>query len=403
MRDILNNIRQVGQSVCTTSEERWQQAGADIEEVIIGNGQENISLPVFGSGVKSAELIGTPEIIERDVGQNCTIHHYEVITANDYLRHVKVIVPAKDLLEESVFTIHMDTPYLTGEEGHNERIALKLCEGTGQPVVMVGPEELPEYKSALYLVKNLGKLATDSSSISLAQSAEDSVAILDVMFEKMADQKIEMSRDVVVVGESRAAMMAGAKHRPAAKRDIRNRYYDLTDPCFPDGAFNSKMRLARSALFIPSELLHMVPVGINLASNGELCKEKKTIPTRAQYFGAAILGTAPALLNGEAGKFPGAIPLGTPVHMTSFRSNPVSYPDRWRELYGHTSYAGVNLKGAHLGLGYSSVLNHEIERINKLVYARQNAGNFKYINYRHVHLLDDQRYLDKHEHALTAA
>ncbi len=391
MIDLLGQIRDCGEKIIPDPQTRWDRGGATMQTRIIEDGRE-ISQPVFDSYVVAIDLIQHKDV-DFKTDKTSRVYHYEVVTTNGYLRHVKVILPPAEVLEAAEFTIHMDTPYLTGEAGHNQRIGTRFSQKTNQPVVIVGPEEFPEHTSGLYIAKNLGKVATDASGISLAQSAEDSTAIL----EQITTIHPELSRDIIVVGESRAAMMAPAKHHAAKDRDLHNRYYDITDPCLPVHVLDSPLHLARLAMFLPAEAIHASPVGVDLALHGELSRERGTIPSRAQYLGAAILA-APAFANGEAGLLPKYLPSSAPVHLANFRSNPIAHHNIWRKLYAHTQFAGVNLKGAHLGLGYDSVVEHVIERINNFIAEKQIAGKFEYMQLSQVHLRDDQRNLGRSEH-----
>ena len=70
-----------------------------------------------------------------------------------------------------------------------------------------------------------------------------------------------------------------------------------------------------------------------------------------------------------------------------------------RELYAHTQFAGVNLKGAHLGLVYSSVQRHVIERINRFIAEYNRVGQTQLdMDLYRVHLTDDQSKIGSNEH-----
>ena len=397
MFELSRKIQDVAKMAIPDPEDSWERGNADMKTIQTKDGH-NIEVPVFDSSIDTVSYVGC-ESVEQEDGSELKIHHYEVVTESGYMRHVKVLLPSPVELDEAECTIHMDTPYFTGEKGHNERVAAHLTYNTKQPTVLVGPEEIPEHSSGLYIVKNLAKVATDTSSISLAQTAADSVAILDAMMELHP----ELPRDVIVVGESRAAMLAPAKHEAAKKLGINNKYYDITDPCQPEHVFTSVKHVINLARFLPTELIHAAPVGADMLVHGSLKKERKTVPMRAQYFGAAVLGTAPALLNGEAGRLPYMLPDDIPVHLASFKSNPIAYHEKWREMYADSLFAGVNLHGAHLGLAYSSVLEHLEVRIKRYVYERKVSGKDEYIDYRRVHLKDDKKYLGPNEHMLDVA
>ncbi len=271
---------------------------------------------------------------------------------------------------------------------------------THQPVILVGPENIQKHTDGVYVIKNLGAVATETSQISLALAAQDSMQIAA----EIAGIH-ELSRLFVQVGESRAAMLAPAKELHAPGLDIQNIYYDLTDPCVPENLRNDPVRnLVRLAEFLPNEFLHTLPVGVDLLRRGSLKRLLGTIPLNMEYMAPSLLGTSRAIGSGEAGEFPVLLPNDTFTHILNFRYNPVAGHRVWREKYDHTEFAGVDLNGAHLGLAYSSVQRHVIERINRLLYELYTVGgDIARVDKRRVHYTDDKRYIGKHEHMPSVA
>lgn len=391
------NIDKTLGAVAPEPEVLWERSGATVENRQVEPGRSE-NIPIFpDSYIRRMEVVGDPvDIIDHGERTGVKVH-YMIEMSTGITRNTVVYLPLPEIMEAARVAIHMDTPWFTGEEGHNDRIAATFMKETGQPVIMVGPENMEQHKSGLYIVKHLGEVATDASKVSLALAAQDSMQVASELAERHS-----LSRLFIQVGESRAANMAAAKHPHAEGLDIQNVYYDITDPTIAENIRHDWRNLIRLPLFPISELANIAPVGVDMLLHGNLRKEKGTLPTRAQYMGAAILGTGPALFGGEAGEFPAYLPSDTPIHFSNFTRNPLAEHKKWRGKYGHAQFAGVNLSAAHLGLAYSSVQRHVIERINRFLFEYECVGaipeNLHMIDYRRVHLRDDQRYLGRHEH-----
>lgn len=382
--------------------ELWEKSGATIDQVEIEPGRTEFA-PTYDKSVSRILRIEHIGDCEDVVARGETIgskQRFLVEMSTGISHQAAIYFPTQQHLDMSQVTIHMDTPWMTGVGGHNDKIAEAFMHYTHQPVVLVGPEEMRKHENGLYVAKNLGSVATEASQISLALAAQDSMQIAAEITEMYG-----VSRMFVQVGESRAGMLAPAKELHAANLDIKNIYYDLTDPSVPDNltddAVNNIIRLLE---FMPNEMLHILPVGIDLARRKSLHRLLGTIPLNAEYMAASLFGTSRAIGSGEAGEFPKLLGSSAAVHVANFKHNPLAQHARWREKYRHTKFAGVDLEGSHLGLAYSSVQRHVIERINRLLYELYLAGGDESkVDFRRVHLTDDKKYLDKNEHMPAVA
>lgn len=380
----------------------WEKSRATISREQIDNEHEALvaRYEPHVSKIKTFEQLGDwIEIVKNNevVGYRST-YRVEMTTG---IRHdVSVYLPTESQMEQAQVTIHMDTPWMTGIEGHNDETAESFMTGTNQPVVLVGPEIIEKHTSGLYVVKNLGSVATESSQVSLSLAAQDSMEIAAELAESL-----DLPRLFVQVGESRAGMLAPAKHAHTERLDVQNVYYDLTDPSVPHNLRDDPAgNLVRLAKFGPNEGLRIMPVALDRIRRRSVLRLLGTIPCQAEYMTASLLGTSRAIGSGEAGLLPAQLPEGTAVHVANFQHNPLAFHESWRELYGHTAFGGVNLRGAHLGLAYGSVRSHVVERINRYLYELYICGNEPTrIDLRRVHLTDDKKYLDAREHMPSVA
>lgn len=372
--------------------ELWERGGATIETQSIDG--RSVDVPIFYKSHLKPFEDGVFEEIHYKGEHIGSRVHYRIEMSTGISRDVVVYLPLPEKLEQASVTIHMDTPWMTGAEGHNDKIAEAFMQHTGQPVIMVGPENMNQHKSGLYVVKNLAKVATEASQVSLALAGQDSMQIVAALCGQLG-----LPRKLIQVGESRAAMMAGAKQPHEAELGLETVYNDITDPCISENIRNDLSNVVRLPLFVPIEAMNLLPVGVDLARRGSLHREKGTVPMSARYMAAAILGTGPAIFSGEAGEFPAFLSKSDAVHLVNFQYNHVAHHEKWREKYAHTQFAGVNLKGAHLGLAYSSVQRHVIERINRYIEElNAKGGDSNVVDFKRVHLTDDQSTLGKHEH-----
>lgn len=376
--------------------ELWERSNADIGYISVDDDRpEAIAATYPKSRIHMLISIGEPEEVAPKGELVGYKQRYSVEMTTGITRDVVVYIPLPKDMEQSQVTIHMDTPWMTGVDGHNDKISEAFMHHTHQPVILVGPEKIQKHADGLYVVKNLGAVAAETSQISLALAAQDSMQIAAEIAETH-----KLSRLFVQVGESRAAMLAPAKEIHAEGLNIQNIYYDLTDPTVPENLRVDPARnLMRLAEFLPNEFLHTLPVGVDLARRGTLRRLLGTIPLNLEYMIPSLLGTSRAIGSGEAGEFPALLPDDKFTHILNFRYNPVAGHKIWREKYQHTQFAGVDLNGAHLGLAYSSVQRHVIDRINRLLYELYVAGgDISRVDKRRVHYTDDKRYLDRREH-----
>lgn len=397
-KETIGLLKEGASRVAPEPEKLWQRGGATMENIEIDTGRIE-SVPFFyDSIIKSYEKNGQSiEIINRGnrVG---TKSHYSFEMTTGISRDAVLYLPTADKQEEMQFTIHMDTPWMTAEEGHNDRIARAFMQHTSQPVIMVGPEKLDRFKESCSIVEKIGSTALDTSKISLALAAQDSMQIAAFLAEQ---EEHVLPRQLIEVGESRAAMMAPAKHPYAANLGFKNVYYDITDPNMAKNALRDWRNIKNVPLFLGGMALDLPPVTLDLLRRGDLMSERGSVPLNPRHLAAAILGTGPAVLSGEAGESPAYLPSGTPVHLVSFKRNPLSHHQAFRKKYQHTEFAGVHLRGAHLSLAYSSVQRHVIERINKYIVEYNRVGGvISKMDMTNVHMIDDQKYLDINESAV---
>lgn len=398
-KEVSRFVKNTVGNVIPEPEDVWQRSGATMKDVEIDSARIE-SVPFFyDSRINSHQLLAEPVEVERKGIMTGAKYSYRFEMTTGISHDVALYLPTAEKQADMQFTVHMDAPFLTGVDGHNDRIAEAFMNHTDQPTILVGPEMISKHKDGLYIIKNLGRVAADSSQISLALAAQDSMQIAALLAELHV-----LPRQLIQVGESRAADIAPGKQPHSAGLDLSNVYYDLTDPSVAEHIKNKKRHALDYPLFIAGCATDMIPVGIDLLRQGSLQRERGTVPLKAEYLGAAALGTLRAFLGGEAGKFPAWLPADTPVHIANFKNNSLADHEIWRRKYRHTQLAAVNLNGAHLSLAHSAVQRHVIERINRYIDEYNCAGQvFDNMDFRRVHLKDDDRYIAFEQRLAAAA
>ncbi len=387
-------MRNMLDMIAPRPEELWERSASEIQTREIDEGR-TANVAYFNSKLDKPELVGNRKELVALGGDALTgwRHSYEMHMTKGITREAAAYIPHD--IERMVATIHMDTPWFTGMEGHMDAVAEYLMEVTGQAVVLVGPERLKDMNGDdASTVTKLFHQAVGSSEVSLALAAQDSVTIVDFLV-----QKHGLPRQLIEVGPSRGAMLAPGKHQHALDSELQPVYYDLSDPCIAENIRDDWRNIYRLPMFPIREAPQLVPVALDAIRRRRIHREMATFALPKDGITAALLGTGPAIFSGEAGEFPAQLPAGTPVHLLNLSRNPLGHNDLWHEKYDHTLYASVSLDTAHFGLGYGSIEEHIARRINRWVNEYFTASeDVAKINYKRVHLTDDDAQLGPDEH-----
>lgn len=354
----------------------WKNKGATLELTEIDKGHMEV-VPFFGHraeplGLPSAEdyLLANDKIIGERI-------HYDTLTSNGIDRAVRLYLPTNRRFD---FTIHMETPFMTSEVGHNDFIARELMERIGVPVILIGPEFSTNQGR---LVHELGRAAYftagELNGMSLAESAEAGMKIAALLCEEY-----DLPTLLVKVGESRAAMLAHAQGPYAKKAGLEIGYFDLTDPVAPEKVVKRLRDIAKVAMWPVTEIAACGPVAFDMLRTGAIRHQLGTLSGNPNEI-LALLGSAMYLLGDEASKTSRFVPDSAGFHEAYFKSNKISDPKKWQDHYQyHPLYGSVILRGGHFNLGFSSVLNHVSDRI--ICYGNQLEENGKNdIDWQQVH------------------
>ena len=292
-------------------------------------------------------------------------YSHDFVMENGIDRSASVYVPVEELRSEYPFTIAMDTPWYTGLDGHNDRIAELLMKHLGVTIVLVGPEFSSRKPKNISAEQSLGRIARLSSTISLASAAEASVEILSLLKDEFPGYNI--NRNIVDVGESRGAMLGEVRHEYARARGFNPVGSEFTDPSASERGLTNFRDVAKTLLWLPKEAIGSMAVAAALHKTGDLHRQVGTVPIDKRMLIGATLGTGPAILSGEEGSFSAYTPLKHGQMFVQAARNGLSGNAQRKENFkNHHNTHWIDLDMCHLGLGFPSVIQHLIERLHSL-------------------------------------
>lgn len=329
-----------------------------IEPVVV-NGMP-LELPRFNTKIAS-ELVSIDEVTFKDGSPAGDRFRFDTITDGGIDRGVSVFRPADHIRNDYPFSILMDTAWLTGLEGHNNRIAEILMKTLGVEVVLVGPEFSAFKPNSIGAEQHLGRIAAMSTGISLMQSAESSASIYSHL--RTQEEYLGLKVNVYDVGESRAAMIAQLRRIYLECFGMASVASDLTDPNLSERAFMKFTESVKLLKWLPRELAGLASVSAHKLARGEIKHLHGTVPLDPRYLTGAIVGTGPALASGEEGLGAQYTDHSHPQFTLNFKGSGAAQTDIRRMKYAHhTNSTFKEVRGCHLSLGYSSVLSHVIAR-----------------------------------------
>lgn len=285
----------------------------------------------------------------------------DVRTADGIDRGVTTYVPSDEIRSDYPFSLVMDTAWFTGLEGHNHLIAEKFMKELGVSVMVVGPEFTAAHPDRIGAELKLGKLAAMCTSFSQMRSMECSAEIYETL--RANKSYYNLAKEIIGVGESRAAMGEQIRRLYMQLLGIETIHSDITDPSVNKQAPTTPGDLLDLVQWPAREAIGSLAVGIALLRKGELYRQIDTVPLDIRYLLGALMGTGPALLDGEEGLFANYTRLDHPQHITNLTGNSVAHTDSRREGYrNHHNTTILELDCCHLGLAYPSIQQHVVDR-----------------------------------------
>ncbi len=280
-------------------------------------------------------------------------------------------------------SIGLTSAWWTSSRGHNRRTVEHFMR-LGIPTVFVGAEasyrpskgEMPE------------SVDPDEHHVSLARSAHNTNAIFDSIANEGLNRSVD-TQNMILLGESRGAMVGKGILWLAKQHDRNIVYGDLTAPCFPEKfelhtvkdllkqIYGERAALATLASTLTMKRLIHYPATIDLHPDS-VC---------------ANLATWWPLFSGDAGIMGRSVPKMQALHVTTFKDDLVSMPDVWREIYANHPLVRIKeIDGAHLTIAHPKTMEHLERRIFALLREVDHKGsnNPADLDFSRVHLADGE-------------
>jgi len=278
-------------------------------------------------------------------------------------------------------TIGLTPAWWTSTRGHN-RHTIEHFMRLGVPGIAVGIEGSYRGSQQITILQEINGLLKHS----LLRSSHHIHRILDVIESKHESLQVH-TQDIILLGESRGAMVGKGILGLAQKYDRNIPYADLTAPCFPEKFSMTKApNLMKQVAHEPLEFLKIFgSIGLRGLVH---------YPASIDLHPHAIvnnLAIGPALFSGDAGVLAESIPLDQNMHITTFHDDFASMPQVWKAIY--QDHRGVRIKqieGAHLTIAHSRTLEYIDKRIFSLLLEVEHVGSkdAKNLDFSKVHLHD---------------
>ena len=364
-----------------SAEELWQRGGARMHSVEIELGRRE-EIPFFNLELASRKELNCDKLEiyngrrSQEIGREVLLQ----ITLSDGIDRLARVTQLNDNERfEDNFIVTDGTAWTTTINGYAHDRATQIASQNRVNTIQVGAEHsgrnIPYGLDGL----RLGRTLHQARSISLAKTAQSEQLIISQLV-----QDYDLAAAQYAIGDSRASM-ATPGHFPYAKL-YGNKiiYMDTKAPCVPEKLTGCD--IGRLARWLGVEALVATQVITKLATEGRLNTLAGTMSANPNSALSSMLGVAPALVSGEAGRMVSWVPQGTPGHIVVYGKDGLSQADKWREIW--QQHPNVYLKSVerkgHVHILESKAHQRQIGRIGRfseeLNYAGGNLEQIDWLN-----------------------
>jgi hypothetical protein len=308
-----------------------------------------------------------------------TLHNDAAVMKDGTAYAVLRAVPHEPITD---IVIGLTPAWWTSTRGHN-RHTIEHFMRLGVPGIAIGIEGSYRGAPQETVLQEINGLRQHS----LLRSSHHMHRILDAIESKHETLSVH-TQDMILLGESRGAMIGKGILGLASEYDRNIPYADLTAPCFPEKFSITKTpNLVKQIAYEPLEFIKMFG-SISLRS---LIHYPASIDLHPRAI-ANNIAIGPALFSGDAGLLAGSIPLEQNMHITTFHDDFASMPDAWEDIYEeHQNVRIKRIEGAHLTIAHSRTLEYIDRRIFALLLEIEHVGskNAEDLDFSKVHLHDE--------------
>lgn len=304
-----------------------------------------------------------PDISLPDYHSAGTLHSDAVIMKDSTAYAVLRAVANEPITD---ITIGLTPAWWTSTRGHN-RHTIEHFMRLGVSGMAIGIEGSYRNPDKVPLTAHMQSLQDHS----LLRTAHHMHKILDTV-QSEGDKLHIKTHDMILLGESRGAMVGKGVLALADLYDRNIPYADLTAPCFPQKFSISKTpELMKQIIQEPLEFAKLVG-SISL-------RNMVHYPASLDVHPKAILNNmllGPNLFSGESGELASLIPKEQNMHITTFHDDFASMPHVWEDIYAdHKNVRIQRIEGAHLTIAHSKTLEHIDKRIFALLFEMERCGS----------------------------
>lgn len=381
-----NPLELVKNAIAPEPETLWERGGAKMTTVEIDPGHfEEVpffDLEIIHRGERHSEPMF--DELKREIGTKTTRTY---VTSDGIDRATRVFMPIE---RHDMFTIQMTTPLTTSIDGHNTSgVAETISRELGVTVILIGAEHSSRKHKFPFDIIRIPETIQQSRTISLAKTSQSGQLITSDICGEYG-----LSKRIIKTGESRASMETDAEYVYAPMYGCEIIYQDKTASCLPDRVFSEGSETGKLVQFPGAELVGAAYVTARVISENKARNYLGTVSLNPNFIISTTIGISPALATGEAGRSISWLPKMSAGHHVTFDHDVASRPHRFAELYsGHPLMASITVNGSHATLAHTETLRHLIDRISNFTQQYWIANqDLEKVNWRKVHLRDDDRY-----------
>lgn len=357
-----NKLSPAFDKILPSAEELWQRGGAEIVSTEIEPGHIEV-VPFFDLEIIDQKQLSVSDLQTRDGRRSRKIGKQIVsqfVLSDGIDRLSRAIIVDDKYRSQSDFIVTDGTAWTTTIDGYAHHRAERIASDVGVDTIQVGSEhsgsKIPFGLDGL----RLGMTILQARSTSLAKAAQAEQLIIGQL---ASDYDLPASQ--YVIGDSRASMRAPGQFPYARLYDNQIIHLDTKAPCVPERLGPSDV--ARVARWLGVEAVGGSAVIAQLVSEGKLATLLGTVSANPNFIASSIVGSAPALASGEAGRMVSWTPRDTHGQVVVYGMDGLSLGDKWQQLWAQHSniYVKSLPRKIHSHLLESKAHDMQVGRISR--------------------------------------
>lgn len=278
---------------------------------------------------------------------------------DDRTRYDVVVALPHD--QRSDTAIASTTAWWTHPELEHYQKTIRGVLRLGYPIVMVGPPK-----------------GIDTKDVSLSKGAYDMHRILDEELPQMNEVNPDLA---IVLGASRAAMIAMGMTKPSYAQGRTTPYMDITAPCIAQKIEAKDWPGLISQ--VPGEMASTLGIAYEYGKRLQLFSYLQSLFPKDPTHGLNALRILPGLIGGEAGRLADTLSPETAVHMDQFKKDGWAQVANWVAKFRDRPNVVITKKpGTHVsGIARTNTRRDINARLERLAEIRGYDGSFAEVDF----------------------